>query len=159
MACNRADYLERTINSVLKYASSQPILFTCILYLIIQQFIYPVHTWSMYFSDTKGPFRQDFLYLYLRYFLSSLLGVSGVSLKWLRHCHYFANANTTQTADDSHFLLFRMDQIQTSKIRLWAMMSYLICRYIHLYKCAVLWESAQIICIHLLSKAVTCLLC
>jgi len=28
MACNRADYLERTINSVLKYVSLQPIFFT-----------------------------------------------------------------------------------------------------------------------------------
>lgn len=40
MACNRADYLERTIKSVLKYVSLQPIFFTPILYIIImQQFI------------------------------------------------------------------------------------------------------------------------
>lgn len=41
MACNRADYLERTINSVLKYVSLQPIFFTLLLFyaIIIQQFI------------------------------------------------------------------------------------------------------------------------
>lgn len=96
MACNRADYLERTINSVLKYVSLQPIFFTLLLFytLLFNNLLFVFFRYQRPISS-RFPLFVSQVFIMCTLLGVQFLGIYGLSFKCFTNTYAYANTSNS----------------------------------------------------------------